>query len=55
MKDRCALCDKDTLIEDLYTCEECGKSCCPDCITSQGTEPDCFKNICVKCIEERHD
>lgn len=47
----CAICESETLIEDTYTCDRCGKSVCADHIVGQPIAEDDYMNVCTDCLE----
>jgi hypothetical protein len=47
----CQICEHDTLIEDTYDCEKCGKSVCADCIVGVRCDEDDYLNVCTDCTE----
>lgn len=53
-KQACYICNKELVIEDLSTCQRCGKDVCDDCQTIQGYGDEYWIE-CIWCREEKHD
>ena len=48
----CQICEKDFVVEDLTSCDRCGKNVCPDCIVGNKLAGDDFENACKTCLEK---
>ena len=49
--DACNVCSGDFLVEDIFTCDRCGKLACPDCLIGQKLAEDDFESVCKNCLK----
>jgi hypothetical protein len=52
LKRPCAVCGGLHLIEDLHTCDICGKWICEECIVNETVDIDNPTETCLVCIGE---